>query len=124
MGKKFSKDHEWVSVESDFATIGITDYAQKQLGDIVFVEMPNVGINVESGAEVGVVESVKAASEIFTPVSGTITSVNEKLENKPELVNVSPEIDGWMFKVKLSNIDELNSLMDQKDYNNWLDELN
>ena len=124
MEKKFSKDHEWVSVESNFATIGITDYAQKQLGDIVFVEMPNVGINVESGAEVGVVESVKAASEIFTPVSGTITSVNEKLENKPELVNISPEIDGWMFKVKLSNIDELNNLMNQKDYNNWLDELN
>ena len=124
MEKRFSKDHEWVSVESDFATIGITDYAQKQLGDIVFVEMPNVGINVESGAEVGVVESVKAASEIFTPVSGTITSVNEKLENKPELVNISPEIDGWMFKVKLSNIDELNNLMNQKDYNNWLDELN
>lgn len=123
MVKKYSKDHEWVLIESDIATIGITDFAQKQLGDIVFVEMPNIGANVESGAEVGVVESVKAASEVYTPVSGTVAGINEELENRPELVNASPEADGWMFKIELSKIDELNVLMDQKDYNNWLDEL-
>jgi len=113
---KYSEDHEWVSVSGDIATVGITDYAQEQLGDIVFVETPEAGSEVAAGDECGVVESVKAASEIYAPVSGEVTEGNDKLEAEPSVVNSDPTGDGWMFKVKLSDPSELDNLMDEAAY--------
>jgi len=113
---KYSEDHEWVSVSGDIATVGITDYAQEQLGDIVFVETPEAGSEVAAGDGCGVVESVKAASEIYAPVSGEVTEGNDKLEAEPSVVNSDPTGDGWMFKVKLSDPSELDNLMDEAAY--------
>ncbi|MEZ5839291.1 MAG: glycine cleavage system protein GcvH, partial [Hyphomicrobiales bacterium] len=104
---RFTEDHEWVRVEGDTATIGITDYAQSQLGDIVFVELPAVGRSLAKGDEAGVVESVKAASEVYAPVSGEVVAVNATLETAPETVNSAAEGDGWFAKVKLSDTGEL-----------------
>ncbi len=117
MTTKYSKDHEWISVDDDTGTVGITNHAQSQLGDIVFVELPEVGSTLEAGGEAGVVESVKAASDLFTPVSGKIVEVNEALDAEPGLANSDPTGNGWFFKIKLSDADELNSLMDEASYN-------
>ena len=117
MTTKYSEDHEWISVDDDIGTVGITNHAQSQLGDIVFVELPEVGSTLEAGSEAGVVESVKAASDLFTPVSGKIVEVNEALDAEPSLANSDPTGNGWFFKIKLSDADELNSLMDEASYN-------
>merc|ERR1719460_3517231 len=109
---KFSKDHEGVKVEGDIGTIGITNHAQEQLGDVVYVDLPEVGSSVEKDETMGAVESVKAASDIYSPVSGEVTEVNEALTDEPALVNSSAEADGWMAKVKLSSPEELDALMD------------
>ena len=116
MSLYFTKDHEWISVEGDAATVGITDYAQAQLGDIVFVEVPPAGTAVDKGKEAAVVESVKAASDVYAPVSGTVTEGNAALEADPALVNTSPEDDGWFFKLTLSDPAELDGLMDADAY--------
>ena len=120
---KFTEDHEWVSVKGNEATVGITDYAQKQLGDIVFVEGPKLGSSVKSGDEAGVVESVKAASEIYTPLSGTILIVNKELEDNPSLLNSAPETDGWIFKLTDIHPEDLNNLMDLSSYETFLETL-
>lgn len=116
MSIKFSKSHEWVLIDGDTATIGITDFAQQQLGDVVFIDLPAEGASLEKGAECAVVESVKAASEVYCPVSGTVTDVNSLLEDTPETVNTAPEGDGWFFKMTLSDTSELDALMDQAAY--------
>ena len=116
MSLYFTKDHEWISVEGEAATVGITDYAQAQLGDIVFVEVPPAGAAVDKGKEAAVVESVKAASDVYAPVSGTVTEGNAALEADPALVNTSPEDDGWFFKLTLSDPAELDGLMDADAY--------
>lgn len=113
---KFSKDHEWVRMEGDVAVIGITDYAQHALGDIVYVELPESGKKVEQGKGAAVVESVKAASDVYAPLSGEIIAINDNLKNDPSLVNSSPQEGGWFFKVKPSNPAELNGLMDEAAY--------
>jgi glycine cleavage system H protein len=112
----FTQDHEWISVEGDNATVGITDYAQAQLGDVVFVEVPPAGTEVAKGKEAAVVESVKAASDVYAPVSGTVTEGNAALEADPALVNTSPEGEGWFFKLKLADTAELEGLMDETAY--------
>jgi len=116
MTTKYSEDHEWITVDGDVGTVGITDHAQSQLGDIVFVELPEVGSAVEAGTDAGVVESVKAASDLVTPVSGEITETNDALEAEPSLANSAPTGDGWFFKVKLSDTSELDGLMDEAAY--------
>ena len=116
----YSEDHEWINVEGSIGTVGITEYAQNALGDIVFVEVPEVGDEFAKGDEVSVVESVKAASEIYSPVTGEITAVNEDLEENAALVNSSPDGDGWFFKITVSNKDELKELMDAGDYKTFI----
>ena len=112
----YTKEHEWISVDGDIGTVGITKHAAEQLGDIVFVELPEVGQEVEQGGESGVVESVKAASDVYAPVSGEVTEVNEALSEDPGKVNEDPEGEGWFYKVKIANPDELNDLMDAAAY--------
>ncbi len=119
---KFSEEHEWVSVEGDIATIGITNFAQEQLGDVVFVDLPGVGTQVSQGGDAGVVESVKAASEVYTPLSGEVVEVNEDLEGTPDLVNTDPEGDGWFFKLRMDDESELDDLMDAAAYKKFCDE--
>jgi glycine cleavage system H protein len=113
---KFAKSHEWVRVSGDTATIGITDHAQAELTDIVFVELPAVGRKVKAGEACAVVESVKTASDIYSPVSGEITEVNKNVVDNPSLVNSEPDSNGWFYKIKLSNATELNSLLTPDDY--------
>ena len=113
---RYSESHEWVKATGETAKLGITDYAQDQLGDIVFVELPDVGESFEKGAEFGTVESVKAVSELYMPVSGEIVAINDALEDAPELVNNTPFSDGWMIEVKLENSSELDALMDKDAY--------
>lgn len=120
MPVKFSQDHEWVSIEGDIATIGITNHAQEQLGDVVFVELPAIGKKVAKGGEAAVVESVKAASEVYAPVTGEVVDVNKELEGDPALVNRGAEGDGWFMKIKLSNPAELNDLMDKPAYDKFV----
>lgn len=119
----FTNDHEWISVEGDVGTIGITNYAQEQLGDVVFIELPEAGKTLSKGDEAAVVESVKAASEIYAPVSGEITDVNGTLTDTPESVNADPQGAAWFIKVKLSDPSELEGLMDQAAYNSFVDGL-
>ena len=119
----FTKDHEWISVDGDSATVGITDYAQAQLGDVVFVEVPPAGTEVAKGKEAAVVESVKAASDVYAPVSGQVTEGNGTLEADPALVNTSPEAEGWFFKLKLSDPAELQGLMDANAYKAFVESL-
>jgi glycine cleavage system H protein len=119
----FTKDHEWIDVSGTSATVGITDYAQGQLGDVVFVELPDVGRVVEAGKEAAVVESVKAASEVYAPVSGTVTEANGALADTPDLVNTAPEGEGWFFRLTLSNPAELEGLMDEGAYKAFVDSL-
>ena len=116
MSRYFSKDHEWIEIEGDVGTVGITDYAQSQLGDITFVELPAEGAAVSKGDSVSVVDSVKAASDVYTPVSGTISDTNAALGDEPELVNSDPEVSGWLFRVTLSDPSELDALMDKAAY--------
>ncbi len=118
MTLKYTEDHEYVRVEGEAGTVGISVFAQDQLGDIVFVELPAVGAELKKGDEAAVVESVKAASEIYSPVSGKITEVNEKLGDDPGLVNSAPETDGWIYKIALSDTSELDGLMDEAAYAN------
>ena len=120
MSVKFSKDHEWVSVAGDIATIGITNHAQEQLGDVVFVELPAIGKKVSKGGDAAVVESVKAASEVYAPVTGEVVEVNKELEGDPALVNRGAEGDGWFMKVKLANKAELSELMDKAAYDKFV----
>lgn len=119
----YTKDHEWIEVAGDVATIGITDYAQGQLGDVVFVELPEAGRAVEAGSEAAVVESVKAASDVFAPVSGTVTEANGALADTPDLVNSAPEGDGWFFRVRLADPEQLDGLLDAAGYKAFLDTL-
>jgi len=116
MAKKYTKEHEWIDVAGDVGTVGISEYAQEQLGDVVFVELPKVGATVAQNGQIAVVESVKAASEIYAPVSGTIAEVNDALAKEPALVNQSAEDKGWFFKIKLANAGELDGLMDAAAY--------
>ncbi len=120
---KFSKEHEWVRVDGDDGTVGISAYAQEALGDVVFVELPEIGAMVSINDEVAVIESVKAASEIYSPVSGQITAINHKLEADPSIVNNSPFDDGWIFKIKISDASELETLMDEPEYEAFLKDL-
>jgi glycine cleavage system H protein len=115
-GLKYSKEHEWVATEESVATIGITDHAQEQLGEIVFIELPSVGEKVSKDDPFGVVESVKAVSDIYAPVSGTVVEVNEDLPESPEVVNEDPYGDGWLIKVKVSDPADLEDLMDNDEY--------
>ncbi len=120
---RFTKDHEWVRIEGDTATVGISEYAQEQLGDVVFVELPTVGADVEAGGDAAVVESVKAASEVYAPIGGTIVEVNEDLEATPGLVNESAEDAGWFWRMEISDADELEELMTTADYKAFLEGL-
>lgn len=119
---KYTEDHEWVRVEGDTGVVGITEHAAEQLGDIVFVELPEVGDELSSGDTSGSIESVKAVSDIFCPLSGEITEVNEALDGAPETVNSEPYGGGWIFKVKLSDASELDKLMDAAAYQEFLKE--
>jgi len=123
MTRYFTKDHEWIDVDGGAATVGVTDYAQAQLGDIVFVELPAKGAALSKGKEAAVVESVKAASDVYAPVSGAVTEANSALEAEPALVNSAPEADGWFFKLTLSNPGELEGLMDAAAYAAWVKSL-
>ncbi|AXB76822.1 glycine cleavage system protein GcvH [Novosphingobium sp. P6W] len=123
MTRYFSEDHEWIEVEGDLGTVGITDYAQGQLGDITFVELPAEGSTVGKGDSVSVVDSVKAASDVYTPVSGTVAEVNGALADEPELVNTQAETGGWLFRVTLSDAAELGALMDEAAYKNFVESL-
>ena len=120
MSIKYSEDHEWIAIESDIGTIGITDHAQSLLGDIVFVELPTVGTTVEAGVGVDVVESVKAASDIFAPVSGEIIEVNDDLDLDPSLANSEPTGRGWFFKIKITVPAELDRLMNEMAYEEFI----
>jgi glycine cleavage system H protein len=123
MSKKYTKDHEWISVDGDVATVGITDYAQAQLGDVVFVEVPEAGRAVAKGDDAAVVESVKAASEVYAPVSGEVVEGNGELDGNPALVNEDANETGWFFKMKLSDAGELDDLMDEAAYEAYVKEL-
>ena len=118
---RYAKSHEYVHVESNVGTVGITDYAQKELGDVVFVELPQVGTQLEQGDELGSIESVKAVSELFAPVSGEVVEVNEALTEKPELVNTDPYGDGWMVRIKLATPEEVGELMDAEEYEEYIE---
>ena len=117
---RYAKSHEYVHVEGDTGTIGITDYAQKELGDVVFVELPQVGSQLEMGDELGSIESVKAVSELFAPVGGEVVEVNEALADKPELVNTDPFGDGWMIKIRLADASEVDELMGAEEYGEYV----
>jgi glycine cleavage system H protein len=120
MSRYYTKDHEWIEVAGDTGTVGITDYAQAQLGDITFVELPTEGQGVTRGGSVSVVDSVKAASDVYTPVSGTITDINHGLAEAPELVNTDAEVGGWLFRLTLSDPAELDALMDKAAYDDYV----
>jgi glycine cleavage system H protein len=116
----FTKEHEWIRVEGDTATVGISDHAQEQLGDIVFAEVPETGKRLSKGQEAAVVESVKAASDVYSPVSGEVTQGNSKVADDPSIVNSDPEGEGWFFKIRLDDPGEVEGLMDEAAYRDWL----
>jgi glycine cleavage system H protein len=120
---KFSEDHEWILVEGDIGTVGITSYAQEQLGDVVFVELPEAGQALEKGGEAAVVESVKAASEIYAPLTGEVTAMNEALTDDPSQVNSDPQGAGWFFKMTIADPSELEGLMNEAAYKTFVDGL-
>ena len=120
---KFTKDHEWIKLDGEVATVGITDYAQQQLGDVVFVELPEVGRNVVAGKEAAVVESVKAASEVYAPVAGDVVEVNEALADDPALVNRDPQGEGWFVKLRIENQGDLDDLLDEDAYKEYCEGL-
>lgn len=117
---KYSKEHEWVRLEGDVATVGISQFAQEQLGDVVFVELPDIGKAVEQNGDAAVVESVKAASEVYAPVSGEVIEVNAELEDDPELVNRAPTGEGWFMKIKISDPSQVDDMMDEAAYNDFV----
>ena len=119
----YTKDHEWVNVQGDVATVGITEYAQRELGDVVYVDLPEVGDSFEASEPFGSVESVKAVSEVFCPLAGEVIEVNGKLEQTPELVNQSPHQNAWMIKLRVGNPDELDELLSAEEYEEYLQEL-
>lgn len=119
----YTKDHEWVNIQGDVATVGITEYAQRELGDVVYVDLPEVGDTFEASDPFGSVESVKAVSEVFCPLGGEVIEVNTKLEQTPELVNQSPHQKAWMIKLRVSNPDELDELLSAEEYEEYLQEL-
>jgi glycine cleavage system H protein len=121
--RKYTKDHEWALVEDDIALVGISEHAVEELGDITFIEAPEIGAILSKGDSAGFVESVKAASDIYAPLSGEITEVNTRLENEPEIVNTEPLGEGWIYKMKLSDIGELDDLMSEEDYQKFLSTL-
>jgi len=123
MTMKFTKDHEWIRVEGTSAVVGITDYAQTQLGDVVYVELPDVGRKLEKGKEAAVVESVKAASEVYAPLSGEVTAVNAELAAEPAKVNADPMGGGWFFKMTIASPKELDALMDEAQYKKYVEGL-
>ena len=123
MTRYFTQDHEWIEVDGDHATVGITDYAQSQLGDIVFAEVPGAGVTLKKGGDAAVVESVKAASDVYAPVSGTVIEGNAELDGDPALANSDPEGAGWFFKLTLSDASELDGLMDDAAYKAFVDGL-
>lgn len=123
MARLFTEEHEWIELDGDVATVGITDYAQGQLGDIVFVEVPAEGAQLTKGGDAAVVESVKAASDVYSPVTGTVTEGNGALEEDPALVNSDPEGEGWFFKLKVADKGELDGLMDEAAYKAFCDGL-
>lgn len=116
MTTKFTKDHEWIRVEGDEAVVGVTAYAAEQLGDVVFVELPDVGKSVTAGDEMAVVESVKAASEVYAPIAGEVVAVNDALEGAPQTVNESPDANGWFVRLKIADKSQLDGLMDEAAY--------
>ena len=118
--KKYSKDHEWIEINNDLATVGITNHAQESLGDIVFVDLPETGKEVLAGGEVSVIESVKAASDIYSPMDGVITEVNDQLLENSALINEDAENNGWIFKLKITNINQFEKLMNKNEYENFL----
>ena len=118
---KYTKEHEWVSIDSDIATIGITDYAQEQLGDIVFVELPEVQSQVSQDDTFGVVEAVKTVADLFAPVSGNVTEINTALEQSPDLINSDPYGEGWIIKVAIDDLEEYNNLMSNDEYNSFIE---
>ncbi len=118
---RFTKDHEWVRLDGDLAVIGITDYAQSQLGDVVYVELPQVGRHIEKGKEAAVVESVKAASDVYAPVSGEVAAVNEALTVDPAKVNADPMGEGWFLKLRLADAKQLEELMDEAAYQRFVE---
>lgn len=118
----YTEEHEWVLVEDDIITIGITDFAQDSLGDVVFVELPDVGAEVVAGKAFGVVESVKAVSDVYAPVSGEVVETNEELPDAPEVINTSPYEDGWMIKVRIADRSELDDLMDSDAYQAFVED--
>ncbi|KAJ2372263.1 glycine cleavage system H-protein subunit [Coemansia sp. RSA 2607] len=120
--KKYTASHEWISVEDGVGTVGITEYAQNALGDVVYVEVPEVDTEVELDEVVGVVESVKSTSDIYSPLSGKIVEANEKVVESSKLINASPEKDGWLFKVKFSSQDEVDKLLDEAAYTKLIEE--
>ena len=117
---KYSREHEWVRLDGDIATVGISQFAQEQLGDVVFVELPDLGKAVEQNGDAAVVESVKAASEVYAPLSGEVIEVNSKLEDDPELVNRAPTGDGWFIKIRLNDPSQLDGMMDEATYNEFV----
>ena len=121
MKKKYTKDHEWIEMNEEIATIGITNHAQESLGDIVFVDLPKIGETVNAGSEISVIESVKAASDIYCPVDGEIVEINNKLNDNAALINESAETDGWIFKVKVADYKQLDNHMSISDYKDFLD---
>ena len=123
MARYFTEEHEWIDVEGDTATVGITDYAQEQLGDVVFVEVPQEGTELAKGGDAAVVESVKAASDVYAPIAGTVTEGNSALEDDPALVNTAPEGDGWFFRLTIADKGELDGLMDAAAYKAFCDSL-
>ena len=123
MSVYYTKEHEWIQVEGDSATVGITDYAQSQLGDVVFVEVPEAGRQLSKGGEAAVVESVKAASDVYAPVSGEVIEGNQALVDQPDLVNTDPEGAGWFFRIRLAGTSELDGLMDQSAYRAFCESL-
>ncbi|WP_150295538.1 glycine cleavage system protein GcvH [Sphingobium estronivorans] len=120
MSRYFTEDHEWIDVEGDIATVGITEYAQEQLGDIVFVELPAEGARFEKGDDAAVVESVKAASDVYSPISGEVVEANGALEDEPALVNSDAEEDGWFFKLRVGDASELEGLMNEAAYKKFV----
>ena len=122
MTTKYSEEHEWSTVKNNIGTVGITDFAQQQLGDVVFVEMPEVGAKLNKGDEAGIVESVKAANEIYSPTSGEVIEINGSLEDAPEMVNSDPTGAGWIFKIELTDTSEFDQLMDEVAYKAFIEE--
>ena len=113
---KYTKEHEWAAIDGDVVTIGITDYAQGELGDIVYLELPEVGTEVEQNESFGTVEAVKAVSDLYAPISGEVVAINEALEDAPETVNSDPYGDGWLIRIKINKSEEVDDLLDSKDY--------